>query len=138
MKIRNAIILATGLMLIGAPAAAKHPDDSADYLCKTCADNTQDEIFCLGYIRGIINAMDGEAESGVVAPLYCIPPSTSLNDIKFIWSKYCGNQPKDRQARASSVLTVALARAFPCLREENQAPPPPVPPAAPPQRPLIP
>jgi hypothetical protein len=112
MIMRAAIFLAIGLMLAG-PASAMQPDDTAGYLCDTCLGSTEDQIFCLGYIRGIITAYDGEAEQKITVPVYCLPPGTPLNDIKEIWDRYCGNHPKDRDARASSLLAVALARAYP-------------------------
>jgi hypothetical protein len=122
MNILAAAIFTIGIVLFGSPAAAKHPDDTADYLCKTCAGDADDAIFCLGYIRGAINALDGEAEASAAKQVYCIPPATSLNDIKLIWDKYCDNHPKDHKFRASSVLAVALAHAYPCPADnENQA-----------------
>ena len=124
MKILPIAIFTLGLTLIGSPARARHPDDTAGYLCSTCADNTDDQVYCLGYLRGIINTFDGEIEAGKEFALYCIPPTVTLNDIKLIWERYCDNHPKDKLSRASSLMAVALARAFPCPKvEEDQSVP---------------
>ncbi len=113
MKILAAIIMAAGLFFI-SPAFAMQADDTAAYLCDSCSGSTEDQLFCLGYIRGVINTFDGETEAHMARPVYCLPTNTPVNDIKAVWDRYCGNHQKDHSARASSLLAVALARAYPC------------------------
>jgi hypothetical protein len=115
-----AVILAAGLVLVSTnPLVPQGADDTAGYLCDTCDGSADDEIFCLGYIKGILNTFDAEVASQAHDPFFCIPNGTSLHDVKKVWENYCGTHDKERGARAASIVALGMHYAYPCSRPEG-------------------
>jgi hypothetical protein len=66
---------------------------------------------CLGYIMGIVDALDGNQIGGQKA---CFSASMTGGQIRDVVVKFLQSHPEIRHYQASGVVTEALAQAFPC------------------------
>jgi len=102
-------------MLINVSAAAEdNSADTAGYLCDQCASTTGNQIYCLGYLKGVLDTVNTEVAAKVRTPFYCAQPGTAMSDFKSVWDKYCALHPQDREVRAASAFASAISETFPC------------------------
>ncbi len=115
MRCFLAAILVITVMLASVPALAEDgPADTAGYLCDQCASTTGNQLYCLGYLKGVLDTVNVEIAAKARTPFYCAQPGTAMSDFKSVWDKYCALHPGDRATRAASAFASAISEAFPC------------------------
>ena len=100
-------------IILGPTSVSAHYD--GNQLLALCLNKSPD--FCLGYIAGIAEAMEG----GPVGPwVACVPPRLTFRQLTDITMQLLNEHPELRHYAAASLVAKALSEAFPC-------PPAPVP-----------
>jgi hypothetical protein len=102
----RATILLTALAVVMLTGPAKANFKSGNQLLQECSTPGADQI-CLGYIQGIVDAETDMART-------CLPGSVTPGQARDIAIKLLDDHPELRHYTASSLVTRALAEAFPC------------------------
>lgn len=112
---KRALLIAT-IVSSTLAAAAQRDAASADYWTQACLApaGTQAESTCLGYLLDAVRTHAAVVQGGKVKPYYCIPAQVTDVQIKATVVKYLADNPQYRDADFGEVVTVALARQFPC------------------------
>lgn len=109
--------LSTAAIVLCALAAVAQRDPAfADYWAQACLApaGTPAETTCLGYLLDAVRTHAAVVQGGKVTPYYCIPTQVTDVQIKAAVVKYLADNPQYRDADFGEVVTVALARQFPC------------------------
>ena len=74
------------------------------------------DMFCLGFVVGVISAYTGPYVSLLSAPttLFCLPENVSHGQAKDIVKKYMTDHPDRRHFPGESLVFGAIVEAFPC------------------------
>jgi hypothetical protein len=99
------------VMLIGAPAVEGH-FYSGDDLLAMCQDNDRSQT-CLGYIQGVVDALQVTAEAGGSKWGACVTGVTA-GQMRDITIRRIKEFPVPRDGTASAYIQKALVTAFPC------------------------
>lgn len=107
-----AIMLASSV----TAATAQRDATSADYWAQACfaPAGTPAESTCLSYLLDTVRTHTAVVQGGRVKPYFCIPEQATDLQIKAAVVQYLTDNPQYRQFDFSEVVTVALARQFPC------------------------
>jgi Rap1a immunity proteins len=99
--------------LLSSPAnAGYYVDGNVLYSKCSTSENFADKEYCLGYISGTHDYIDGiQASSGKAI---CTPNQITIGQEVDVVSLYLKNNPKLRHFTASSLVWLALKDAFPC------------------------
>lgn len=110
------------LALACLPASARGPQDARTYLSgndlwtECSATDGYNLGFCLGFVVGIADAMQGTS-AGLSSGRVCIPSQvTGEQALDVVVKRYLAQHPEGRHYTAASITTDALAAAFPCKR----------------------
>jgi hypothetical protein len=92
--------------------AGYYADGNTLYSKCATSENFGDKEYCLGYIAGTHDYIDGmQASSGKTV---CIPNQITIGQEVDVVSLYLKNNPKVRHLTAPSLIWMALKDAFPC------------------------
>jgi hypothetical protein len=111
-------IISAGVTLaIGAvvnPTAASTVFVDGEYLLRDClADNTTARSECIGYIKGVSDALDDTPPD---KRNICTPPGVTAGQLRELVVLFLRRNPNRRNYSGSTMVDVALRGAFPCNR----------------------
>lgn len=131
-KIRGGILKKLWFLLaltLAAPASASE-DFTAGDLLRTCKDanaylktkNKATEataLYCLGYLRGVIEGYSTMLElTPTMDRVYCAPPELTFKDLSKIVATHLTNNASDlKKYSPSSMVLAALKISYPCGEE---------------------
>ncbi len=110
-RICSIAALAAVLALAGMPAGAFMIDGNKLYDACT-GKETYDRTFCLGYVSGVHDTLDGfTADTG---GKYCVPRTVSSGQLADLITKFLRDNPGRRRLAAARIVGEAITRTFPC------------------------
>ena len=69
---------------------------------------------CMGYTRGVLEALDSLQKIAFVPQFFCIPAEAPDNQLYRVALKYLEDNPAELHGSANELLVVAFGKAFPC------------------------
>ena len=113
-------ILMGSVTWFAAPATAKEVFETGNSLKADCdMGDTKDASgflvrgYCVGYIKGIADAMNGDSLSGFRA---CMPSGLIVSQVVGIVRQYMNTHPESLHFAASGLVALSFATAFPCRK----------------------
>lgn len=117
--VKSAIIIGTIFALMLAcearPQEPVLPTYSGNSLLRDCTagESTHSYAYCLGYISGLVDGANVEADFRKCKPLFAIPAEAELGQLADVVVKYLKEHPEVRDVRAAVLALTALKAAFP-------------------------
>ena len=84
---------------------------TGDRLIEWCQSRS---IQCDSYAQGVVDTWMGEQAFNRVPNMICLAPGITTGQITDAGQNYLTTHPERRNTKASSLIVIALARAFPC------------------------
>jgi Rap1a immunity proteins len=96
-----------------SPASAEYllsSDRTGNWLLEVCSNREDNNLFwsCGMYIDGVVDSDTMQ--------VICFPTGVNNGQIRDVVSAYLKEKPDVRHMRAWSIITLALAKAFPCAK----------------------
>jgi hypothetical protein len=109
-------LLLAMLIASASNAFAQRDVTSGIYWGRLCSEppGTIAESTCIGYLIDIIRTHNTVFHDVRMKPFYCVPPRLPGTQIKAVIVKYLSDNPQLRREDFAEIVTVALARSFPC------------------------
>ncbi|RQO38635.1 hypothetical protein DBR37_01710 [Herminiimonas sp. KBW02] len=106
------IVAAAALTLAASSAMSMDGND----LYKMCATSEKDPTrgICIGYVRGFIEGLQGQAWMTKTDMVFCAPKNMQFGQAVDIFTNYLRDRPEDRHSDAGILLVASMARAYPC------------------------
>ncbi len=105
--------LATAVLLLSmSPSFALDGND----LYKMCATPNGQPVkgICIGYVRGFIEGMRGQAWIDKTQPVFCIPDNMQYSQAVDIVTIFLRDTPEQRHQDSGILVMAAMAKAYPC------------------------
>lgn len=104
------------LMLMPSSAFAQRDLTSGNYWAQMCLEppGTPGASTCIGYLRDTVRTHAAFIRDGTMKPYYCIPSQVPDMQIKTAVVTFLAENPQYRNEDFAEIVTVALARNFPC------------------------
>ncbi len=100
-----------GLMLMLAADVPSAGLVTGDRLLEWCQSRS---VQCESYAQGVVDTWMGEQAFDRVPKMICLVPGISSGQISDAVQNYLTAHPERRNTKASSLVVIALAGAFPC------------------------
>ncbi len=107
-------LLLCAVLVVGmaGPAGAATMFKSGNRLLALCqGNNTPEQNVCLGYLQGVADVLGEDSVGGWRA---CIPLNVTVAQVEDIVVPWLKANPSKRHYTASSLVALALEKAFPC------------------------
>jgi len=75
--------------------------------------NENQRIYCMGYVTGVADLLQGQNTNGV-----CLPQGVVVGQLVDVVKKFLKEHPETRHFTATSEIQVALEGAFPCTPKQ--------------------
>ncbi|MEP5188127.1 MAG: Rap1a/Tai family immunity protein [Marinomonas sp.] len=102
------------------PSPAKADFVDGNELLAKCSTPKGDTLFymhqsyCIAYVVGSVDALTSAQTIDGFPTIICVPENVSSNQLKDIVLLYLEKHPEDRHLGGSTIVMVAVAKAFPC------------------------
>ncbi len=116
-RLRLGLFLLAACLMVTGCAAQSNPYLGQDLEESCGTDDSGNLAYCIGYLRGMDNAVSAFFEEGGVnefSDLYCIDQDPSYSDQRQIILDWLAAHPEKRQDSAWSVIHRSLSEAYPC------------------------
>ncbi|MEO7687902.1 MAG: Rap1a/Tai family immunity protein [Sphingomonas sp.] len=100
-----------GLLMMLAADVTSAGLVTGDQLLDWCQSRS---IQCESYAQGVVDTWMGEQAFGRVPNMICVTPGMTSGQISDAVQNYLTAHPERRSTKASSLVVIALAGAFPC------------------------
>ena len=103
------------LLRLLAPPATSEPLGilNGNQLYETCTGNETLEMFCIGFIVGVSDAM-GLAKGNLGEWTACVPTAATAEQLQDVAKKMLVQHPERRHHFAADLVARAVAEAYPC------------------------
>lgn len=102
-----------GLMMMLAADVTSSGLVTGDRLLDWCQSRS---IQCESYAQGVVDTWMGEQAFARVPQMICLVPGITTGQISDAVRNYLTAHPERRGTKASSLVVIALAEAFPCTK----------------------
>ncbi|MBT6220417.1 MAG: hypothetical protein HN578_06065 [Rhodospirillales bacterium] len=120
---RTVIITLMGLLFVTTPATSAGLFMDGNKLHDMCnKDTARDQGFCLGFITGVADSLEGAADilNFVLAdkfkPGTCVPKNVNIGQLRDIAKKHLQDNPQSRHKSAWEIVSSSFGNAFPCTK----------------------